>query len=288
MYYDNEYYLVGYEGNKTELVLPNDINGNSYKINNYAFYNCSSLTSVTIGSGVTSIGNSAFNNCSSLTSITIPEGVTSIGDNAFEYCSSLTSIKIPNSVTSIGDAFYRCSSLVYNEYDNGYYLGNDTNPYLVLVKAKSTYIISCKINENTKIICSAFRDCSNLTSIEIPNSVTSIGEYAFRGCSSLKSITIPNSVTSIGEYAFRGCSSLTSIIIPYSVTSIGENAFDGCSRLTSVYYEGSIEEWKSISIDSYNNTYLTNANRYYYSETKPTDTTNKYWYYVDGVITIWE
>ncbi len=75
---------------------------------------------------------------------------------------------------------------------------------------------------------------SNLTSIIIPNSVTSIGEYVFYGCSSLTSIIIPNSVTSIGEYAFFRCSSLTSIIIPNSVTSIGEYVFYGCSSLTSV------------------------------------------------------
>ena len=68
----------------------------------YAFYNCYSLTSITIPDGVTSIGNNAFQNCRSLTSITIPDGVTSIGNNAFYNCYSLTSITIPDGVTSIG------------------------------------------------------------------------------------------------------------------------------------------------------------------------------------------
>ena len=75
---------------------------------------------------------------------------------------------------------------------------------------------------------SAFSDCSSLTSITIPNSVTSIRERAFESCSSLTSVTIPNSVTSIGEYAFYKCSGLTSVTIPNSVTSIGNDVFYGC------------------------------------------------------------
>lgn len=80
----------------------------------------------------------------------------------------------------------------------------------------------------------AFQNCSRLTSITIPNSVTSIGNHTFEGCSGLTSITIPNSVTSIGTWAFQDCTHLTSITIPNSVTSIGSSAFYRCSGLTSI------------------------------------------------------
>ena len=80
----------------------------------------------------------------------------------------------------------------------------------------------------------AFKYCSSLTSVVIPEGVTSIGSYAFFGCRSLTDVTIPSSVTSIGDDAFSDCRSLTSVTIPSSVTSIGDFAFDGCSSLTSV------------------------------------------------------
>ncbi|MBR1766300.1 MAG: leucine-rich repeat domain-containing protein, partial [Bacteroidales bacterium] len=83
---------------------------------------------------------------------------------------------------------------------------------------------------------SAFSGRSGLTSVTIPNSVTSIGNYAFRGCSGLTSVSIPNSVTSIESYAFYGCSGLTSVTIGNSVTSIENYAFRGCSGLTSVVF----------------------------------------------------
>ena len=86
----------------------------------------------------------------------------------------------------------------------------------------------------------AFQDCTDLTSVTIPNSVTSIDYYAFYECTSLTSITIPNSVTSIGDYAFYGCTSLTSITIPNSVTTIGEQAFASCSSLTSINIPNSV------------------------------------------------
>ncbi len=100
-------------------------------------------------------------------------------------------------------------------------------------------------NSVTSIGSLAFGYCSGLTSVTIPNSVTSIGSDAFSNCSGLTSIIIPNSVTSIGSQAFSGCRVLTSVTIPDSVTSIGQGAFNGCSALTSIVVEASNTAYSS-------------------------------------------
>ena len=102
----------------------------------------------------------------------------------------------------------------------------------------------------TSIPSLAFRGCSNLWKIIIPNGVTSIGDSAFDSCSSLTSITIPDSVTSIGGLAFYGCSSLTSITIPDGVTSIGGRAFEGCSSLTSITIPDSVTSIENYAFSS--------------------------------------
>ena len=95
-------------------------------------------------------------------------------------------------------------------------------------------------NSVTSIGNKAFYGCTSLTSVTIPNSVTSIGVWAFDGCTSLTSVTIPNSVTSIESGAFRNCTSLTSVTIPNSVTSIESGAFQNCTSLSSVTIPNSV------------------------------------------------
>lgn len=102
---------------------------------------------------------------------------------------------------------------------------------------KDPTIVGIEVDEQTGTptkVGAVFSSCVNIESVEIPNSVTSIGDYAFDGCTGLTSISIPNSITSIGEEVFGGCSSLTSITIPDNMTSIGNAAFYGCIGLTSI------------------------------------------------------
>ena len=211
-------------------------------IGNYAFSDCSGLTSLILPSNVTSIGYSAFYGCIRLTSLTLPSSVTSIGSSAFEGCRSLTSLILPSSVTSIGSsAFYGCSGLT-----------SLTLPSSVTSIGWATFsgcsgLTSLTLPSSvTSIDGRAFYGCSSLFGLTLPSSVTSIGSSAFEGCRSLFSLTLPSSVTEIGESAFRGCSGLTSLTLPSSVTSIGKSAFEGCSGLTSIYVS-----WESpLSIDA--------------------------------------
>ena len=193
--------ITGYTGEAKKVVIPDKINGTEViSIGNKAFWECTSLTGVTIPEGVTSIGDRAFEHCASLTSVTIPEGVTSIGNDAFSLCGNLTSISLPKSLTSIGSYGF-----------------------------SGTDLTSITIPENVRSIgCEAFFLCDKLKKVVLPEGITRISSKTFAMCSNLTSITIPDSVTSIGNGVFCGCSKLKSVVIPDSVIEIdvfkkGEN-----------------------------------------------------------------
>ena len=268
------------------------------------------ITSITIPQSVTSFGKGAFDRCFDLKSITIPNASTvddlpfiarvfgaesyqeqnayipenltkviikggdTIGKNAFYGCANLVNISIPNSVTTIeDDAFYGCDNLSYNDSGGLNYLGNNENPYMLLMGISDTQNSDYSVSATTKFIYNgAFANRSNIKSIIIPNSVVKIGVGVFEGCDQLEKISIPflgasaadgqtdfigylfgsedrweNNLwvptslkkveitggSRLGKNAFMSCEGIQSIVICEGITEIDENAFSGCVSLKS-------------------------------------------------------
>ena len=200
------------------------------------------------------------------------KSVTSIGSEAFYCCFNMVSVIIPNSITSIEESsFWYCANLssITVDENNEYYQSIDGNLYSKDGRMLLQYAIA-----------------KQRVSFEIPNSVTDLGIFAFYGCYTLYHLVFSNNVTYINSLMLFDCINLTTVIIPDSIVFIDDLAFAGCSSLTEVYYNGSAADWNRISINSYND-HLTNATRYYYSETKPT-TSGNFWHWVNGEVVVWE
>ena len=256
----------------TSIVIPDSVTS----ISEGAFRNCTGLTSIVIPDSVTSIGYETFRSCTGLTSIVIGDSVTSIGVRAFYYCTRLMSIEIGDGVTSIGDyAFSGCCKLVevINKSALNIVAGSANNEYVAYYAIEVHNGESKIVNKNDYLFYTyggvnyLLGYAGDDTELTLPGSYDGksyeIYDYAFYDCDGLTSIVIPDSVTSIGYAAFYGCTGLTSIVIGDSVTSIGELAFYNCTGLTNVYYTGTEAEWAKISIDYYGNSYLTNATKHY-------------------------
>ncbi len=214
---------------------------NSLKsIGNSAFYGCSYLSGLTLPDSLTDIGSYAFYTCGRV-SVSLPEGLKTIGNNAFEYCNAMTNVTLPNSLVSLGDGAFRSSGVTVITIPDGF----------------------------TAIGANAFQNCTGLTTANIPVSAISaipkanlqtvvvtsgeaLGTSAFQGSTMLSSVTLPNTLTTIGANAFYGCSKLESITIPASVTTIGTNAFKVTESTTTVilkkvYYDGDIAGWCKLT-----------------------------------------
>lgn len=268
--------ITKYTGTNTAVTIPDEINNQPVRrVGDAAFYNCTSLTNVIIGTNVTSIGDNAFGVCTHLTSVTIPAGVTNIGEAAFYFCTGLTNISV------------HVSNPVYSSVDGVLFNENQT----ILIECPAGIAEGYTIpNGVTNIGSVAFNCCYKLTSMTVPNGVTFIGSNAFVYCTSLASVTIPTSVISIEDLAFEFCYSLTAIVvnasnssyssadgvlfdqnhttliqcpegkagsyeIPTNVVSIGDNAFWYCTSLTSIMISTNVASIGDYAF--YNCTHLT-------------------------------
>lgn len=292
------------------------VDGNLYSKNGESIYWVSkNITQFAIPNGLTNIGRNTFSGCSALSKIYYSgnvngwvqisglenlmkygsqykslyinnvllteaafDSINEIPSYAFYNCSSLRNITIPDSVNDIGEyAFSGCS------------IENAKIPAVAIERLPKNYLKTVEITSGESIESQAFYNCYSLTSITIPNTITSVGEWAFYGCGKLQNIyykgTIQEwaskidgifnlwntgrniyvnnellkditeldlgNITEIKRDAFTGCSKLQVLQIPKSVKSIG-NAFGGCENLTRVNYEGDIAGWCNIDLDSGN------------------------------------
>ena len=257
--------ITKYTGTESTVILPSTISSWPVtKIGEDALKDNTTITSVTIPASVTEIGSNAFAGCTNLTSVhyegdwsnlTIQSGNPAVQDAAneqlfdFEFTPDNTAAIVTN---------YKYNGAAADVTIPSRYQGK---PVTTIGHAAffNSAVTSVTIPDSvTSISDDAFINCPQLTNISIPNSVTYIGFSAFNSCTRLKSITLPSSLSFISGSLFSGCSQLTTIHIPVSVTSIGNNAFADCPSLMTVTYPGSKTQWDDDIKKGSNNDVLEN------------------------------
>ena len=257
------YYISKYNGTEESVILPTEYNGLPVTgIDVNAFFACTTLRSITIPENITFIDQGAFSGCSNLESayFAITSGWANVTEMGKFICyrgdmgtpsGAAYQLKNPNADLKWFASYYS-DGLVFEQVSGGYsvssYSGTDKQ---VIIPSTYDNLPVISISEN------AFKNCTTITDIRIPNSITTIGDSAFWGCSGLTSITLPDSVTNLGSASFYGCTKLVSITlsdniksieeftfaycqnlmdvtIPSGVTSIGQHAFIGCSQLINI------------------------------------------------------
>ena len=231
----------------TAVSIPNGVE----RIGTQAFERCTALSEIKLPDNLKAINNAAFSNCRSLKHITLPEGLIAVGAEAFGDCEKLSDIVFPSSVRVIGNkafsntAFEKKIALLS---DGTMYFGN------ALIRANPSLHGRYTVKDGTACIAfNAFSGCYNLTEVELPESIESIGNEAFSKCMNLTKINLPAHLPGISAGLFKSCSSLASIGIPDSVTTIGREAFCGCGALERVQLPKGLTEIGETAFANCNN-----------------------------------
>lgn len=209
-------------------------------IGDYAFFYCKTLKEVKLPNSIVSIGERAFSVCHRLISINIPESVVEIKSYAFNCCFSLLNLEVPTTVTAIqSDAFRRVGNIIYSGSNveapwearsmNGYVDG-----YLVYKDETKTELLACSYLATSPL--------------DIPETVTTIGEHAFQYCINLDSLKLPESVKTIETYAFSFCTNMISLEVPSTVSTIGDYGFN---QVPNVIYKGSLGQRGAKTMNGY-------------------------------------
>ncbi|MBR2460215.1 MAG: leucine-rich repeat domain-containing protein [Clostridia bacterium] len=221
-----------------------------------AFSTCVLLSDLTLPDSVAHIGASAFSFCRSLTGIHLPSSLITLGESAFNACSQLSEVIFPDSIEKIGEkAFNSCPRLSSFEISES--CKNYSTVDGVLFNKDKTVLIACPQSKKGRYVAPrelktvsgwAFYDCRSITSVSLPDTVTSIGVCAFMGCSSLRTFKIPKGMTSVADYTFAWCSDLRTVTVSNMLQAIGQSAFSSCEKLSAFVFPDGIE---SIGKDAF-------------------------------------
>lgn len=260
-------------------------------VGSMAFYDCESLESIDLPDSVTAIGGRAFGDCKSLTKFRIPKGVTSLETDTFSFCSSLVEVifhedikqiantcfmycdkltkltSFPSDPDYVSNTAFTSSGVPRTEYKNCLYIGNQSNPYIVLESCIDKNVDKVEIHPDTRIITdmafhdsafseivipdkvvtigySAFAYSRKLKKISMSDSVTFLGGNAFTQCISLEDVSLSDNIADILMETFQGCKALTEIKLPKYAATLGEQIFDSCTSLKTVHISKNVKELK--------------------------------------------
>ncbi|MDE6584507.1 MAG: leucine-rich repeat domain-containing protein, partial [Anaeroplasmataceae bacterium] len=224
-------YLNDYAFYKYTLLNTINITSELEVIGNYCFYGCAGITEISIPNSVVEVGDSSFENCTSLTTVLNYEGISKIGNSMFKGCTALENFEFKSNIKIIGDsAFEDCTSLglkeiikpVYNAEKELWELGTPT----------PNYVSTIDLNEVEQIGDQAFRGCTGLVKVTLPEYINQIGEYSFENCTSLTTLVHNTDILGVG--IFKGCTSLDNVVLNEGTLEVNDEAFMDCTGLKNI------------------------------------------------------